>query len=73
MRAFFEGPAFWLTEAKIVPGAMQTPLAGTSPTMVAVGNTKNPGPTTHWPSSQGFGPQVQMTVKWAPRSGRNRL
>ena len=71
--AFFKEPSFWLTEVKIVPGVMQTPLAGTSPNMVAVTDTKNPGPTQHWPNSQGFGPQMQMTVKWPPRSGRNRL
>ena len=41
--------------------------------MVAVGNTKNPGPIQHWPNSQGFGPQMQMAVRWPPRSGRNRL
>ena len=29
--AFFKEPSFWLTEVKIVPGVMQTPLAGTSP------------------------------------------
>ena len=39
--------------------------------MVAVGNTKNPGPATHWPNSQGFGPVVSMGVQWKPRDGRD--
>ena len=41
--------------------------------MVAAGSTKTPGPLAGYPNSQGFGPQVQMTVKWQPRGGRNNL
>ena len=47
-------------------------LAGTSPNMVAVRgeHQKSCGPTTHWSNSQGFGPQVQVALRWKPRDGR---
>ena len=51
---------------------MQTPLAGTTPNMVAVTDAEKPGPVTHWPSSQGFGPLVTIGVQWSPRVGRDQ-
>ena len=51
---------------------MQTP-SGVTPSMVAAGSEKTPGPLVVYPNSLGFGAQVEMKVKWQPRGGRNNL
>ena len=44
-----------------IPGIMQTP-SGVTPSMVAAGSEKTPGPLVVFPNSLGFGAQVEMKV-----------